>query len=94
MTDIIIVPIVILLFIIICIAMLIADIRSVNKIIKDTDTSTARYIYTILGKSPTSKVEFYSTESDTKLTYQEIKDKFPSTKIMNINVLDTKEGKF
>lgn len=94
MTDIIIVPIVILLFIIICVVMMIADMRSVNKIIKDTDTSTARYIYTILGKSPTNKVEFYSTESDTKLTYQEIKDKLPSTKIMSISVLDTKEGKF
>ncbi len=94
MTNIIIVPIIILLFIIICVVMMIADIKTVNKVIKDTDISTARYIYTVLGKSPTSAVEFYFTESDTKLTYQEIKDKFPSTKIMSINVLDTKEGKF
>ncbi len=94
MTDIIIVPLVILLLIIICVIMMIADIRSANKVIRDTDESTKRYIYTILGKSPTSKVEFYSTESDTKLTYQEIKDKFPSTKVMIISVLDTKEGKF
>lgn len=94
MTDIIIVPIVILLFIIICVVMMIADIRSVNKTIKDADTSTARYIYTILGKTSTNGVIFRYTETDTKLTYQEIKDKFTDIKVMSINVLDTKEGKF
>ncbi len=94
MTDIIIVPIILIIFIIVCVVMMITDIRSVNKVIKDTDTSTARYIYTVLGKTPTNGVEFKYIESDTKLTYQEIKDKFSSIKIMSINVLDTKEGKF
>lgn len=92
MTDIIIVPIVILLLIIICVVMMIADIRSVN--INKIDTPTKRYIYTILGKSSTNGVLFRYRETDTKLTYQEIKDSFPDMKVMSISVLDTKEGKF
>lgn len=94
MTDIIIVPTVILLLIIICVVMMIADIRSVNKIIRDTDEPTKRYIYTILGKSSTNGVLFRYRETDTKLTYQEIKDSFSDMKVMSISVLDTKEGKF
>lgn len=59
-----------------------------------------RYVYVILGKCSLGKyplsneIRFHYIESDTKLTYQEIKDKFPSTEIMSINKLDRKTGKF
>jgi hypothetical protein len=54
-----------------------------------------RYIYTILGReTPHNSITFRYIKSDTKLTYQQIKDKFPSIEVMGINILDTKTGKF
>lgn len=60
-----------------------------------------RYVYVIFGqdlpskyKKPFSEVRCKYVESDTKLTYQELKDKFPSIEIMSINKLDRKTGKF
>lgn len=60
-----------------------------------------RYVYVIFGqdqpskyKKPFPEVRCKYVESDTKLTYQELKDKFPSIEIMSINKLDRKTGKF
>lgn len=60
-----------------------------------------RYVYVIFGQDSPSKykktfpeVRCKYIESDTKLTYQELKDKFPSIEIMSINKLDRKTGKF
>ena len=72
--------------------MLIADIKIANQTEKSIEK---RYVYTILGRKPPSNtVVFKFVESDTKLTYQEIKNKFPSVEIMSIDVLDKKKGKF
>lgn len=63
-------------------------------------TEEKRYVYVVLGKYPPSKypipneITFNYVESDTELTYQELKDKFPSIEIMGINKLDRKTGKF
>lgn len=50
-----------------------------------------RYVYVIFGqdqpskyKKPFPEVRCKYIESDTKLTYQELKDKFPSIEIMGI----------
>ena len=53
-----------------------------------------RYVYVILGRIPPyNMVKFTNIESDTKLTYQQLKRKSPF-EIMSINVLDRKTGKF
>jgi hypothetical protein len=59
------------------------------------NTVEKRYVYTILGRElPSNLVLFKIIENDTKLTYQQIKDKFPSVEILSINVLDKNTGKF
>ena len=64
-------------------------------------TEEKRYVYVIFGKDlpsksklPYAEVRCKYVESDIKLTYQELKDKFPSIEIMSINKLDRKTGKF
>ena len=54
-----------------------------------------RYVYVILGRIPPfNKIEFKYIESDTKLTYKQLKNKNLNFEIMSINVLDRKTGKF
>ena len=84
---------------VIVVAFLISDTKTYNKSVVSTTEfqcpTEKRYMYVILGRIPPyNTVKFTNIESDTKLTYQQIKNKNPNFEIMSINVLDKKTGKF
>lgn len=102
MKDIIILLIVsfITIFVIVVAFIISDDINTHNKSVVLSTTecqrpTEKRYVYVILGRIPPfNRIEFKYIESDTKLTYQQLKDKNPNFEIMSINVLDRKTGKF
>lgn len=84
---------------VIVVAFLISDTKTYNKSFVSTTEfqrpKEKRYVYVILGRiPPCNTVKFTNIESDTKLTYQQLKRKSPNFEIMSINVLDRKTGKF
>lgn len=84
---------------VIIVAFIINDTKTHNKSVVSTTEfqrpKEKRYMYVILGRiPPCNTVKFTNIESDTKLTYQQLKRKNPNFEIMSINVLDRKTGKF
>lgn len=88
------------IFVIVVVFIISDDIKTYNKSVVVSTTefqrpTEKRYMYVILGRiPPLNRIEFKYIESDTKLTYQQLKDKNPNFEIMSINVLDKKTGKF
>ena len=89
----------IMIFMIVVVFMISDDIKTHNKLVVSTTEfqrpTEKRYVYVILGRIPPfNKIEFKYMESDTKLTYKQLKNKNLNFEIMSINVLDRKTGKF
>ena len=87
------------IFVIVVVFMISDDIKTHNKLVVSTTEfqrpTEKRYVYVILGRIPPfNKIEFKYMESDTKLTYKQLKNKNLNFEIMSINVLDRKTGKF
>ena len=89
----------IMIFVIVITFIVSDDIKTHNKSVVSTTEfqrpTEKRYVYVILGRIPPfNKIEFKYIESDTKLTYKQLKNKNLNFEIMSINVLDRKTGKF
>ena len=89
----------IMIFVIVITFIVSDDIKTHNKSVVSTTEfqcpTEKRYVYVILGRIPPfNKIEFKYIESDTKLTYKQLKNKNLNFEIMSINVLDKKTGKF
>ena len=88
------------IFVIVVVFIVSDDIKTYNKSVVVSTTefqrpTEKRYVYVILGRiPPCNTVKFTNIESDSKLTYQQLKRKNPNFEIMSINVLDRKTGKF
>lgn len=90
----------IIIFVLVVGFIIVDDIKTNNKSVVSTTEfqrpKEKRYMYVILGRRtlPFNMIEFRYIESDTKLTYRQLKNKNPNLEIMSINVLDRKTGKF
>ena len=89
-----------IIIIVLVVGFIIVDDIKTNKMVVSTTEfqrpKEKRYMYVILGKRTSlfNTIEFRYIESDTKLTYRQLKNKNPNLEIMSINVLDRKTGKF
>ena len=86
------------IFVIVVVFIISDNIKHNKSVVSTTESqrpTEKRYIYVILGRiPPCNRIEFKYIESDTKLTYKQLKNKNPNFEIMSINVLDRKTGKF